>query len=320
MLASLTLVSRGAAAAVYSYVDWTEADVAAGTATGTITLPDESEVTLTFEAIQEDGSPGRLFGAQIAPGANYWSPSEPYVSLEVENPPLETDILQLQGGQNQIYTVTLSEPIKDPIMAIVSLGQSSIPTTYDFDSPFAIVSQGPGYFGGTTTALSALEGDVLEGREGHGTIQFIGTFTTFAWTVPTPEAWHGFTFAIRTTERIEPTPGAGGAGGVGGETAAGGTDSGGTNSGGADAGEAGNSGIGKAGYAAGGEAGGGNALGGAGGRVSGAAGESDGDQTSSETVGCKCGVPLAGQSLVPMTTLLALLGGAAWARRRRRHR
>ena len=91
-------------------------------------------------------------------------------------------------------------------MAIVSLGRTDTPTTYDFDSPFDIVSQGEGFWGGDATSLQELSGDILEGSEGHGTIQFIGTFSVFSWTVPTPEAWHGFTFGIRTTEAIEPTP------------------------------------------------------------------------------------------------------------------
>ena len=96
---------------------------------------------------------------------------------------------------------------KDPIMAIISLGQPGVPTTYDFDSPFDIVSQGSGSFGGSATALTELAGDVLRGTEGYVTIQFLGTFPEFSWTVPTPENWHGFTFGIRTTERLEPGPG-----------------------------------------------------------------------------------------------------------------
>jgi hypothetical protein len=190
--------------ATYYYVDWTSANVAQGTATGTITLPDLSTVTVTFAATNSDGSPGNLFGAQTSGGINYWSPSAPYISAEVSNPPPDPDILQLAGGQNQTYTVTLSQPIKDPIMAIVSLGSAAIPTTYDFNSPFTIVSQGAGFFG--NGPLTQLPGNVLLGAEGHGTIQFIGTFSTFSWTVPAPEVWHGFTFAIRTTTALEPNP------------------------------------------------------------------------------------------------------------------
>ncbi|HXI54607.1 MAG TPA: hypothetical protein VNO55_00995 [Polyangia bacterium] len=211
LVAALVWVAPGAShGAVYNYVDWMTADVAMGTASGTITLPDNSTVTVTFAAINPDGTAGNLFGAQVdGAGTNYWVPAAPYMSADVENAPPGTDILQLSGGVNQVYKVTLSEPIKDPIMAIVSLGQPGVRCTYDFDSPFTIVSQGPGFWGGTDTSLKQLPDDVLEGFEGHGTIRFIGTFSTFSWTVPTPESWHGFTFAIRTTERIEPTVDAG---------------------------------------------------------------------------------------------------------------
>ncbi|MCX6954676.1 MAG: VPDSG-CTERM sorting domain-containing protein [Verrucomicrobia bacterium] len=199
------MISGTALAVPYYYVDWTQANVAQGTASGTITLPDASQVTVTFAATYANGAHGSLFGAQINGGTNFWSPTTPYTSAQVDNAPPGTDILQLSGGLNQIYTVTLSAAIKDPIMSIVSLGRTNTPTTYDFDSPFTIVSQGPGYFGGTSTSLTQLPGDILRGTEGHGTIQFLGTFSTFSWTVPTPEDWHGFTFGIRTTEAIEPT-------------------------------------------------------------------------------------------------------------------
>jgi hypothetical protein len=208
--------------ATYSYVDWTKADVAKGTAEGTITLPGGQTVLVTFAAINPDGMPGNLYQAQTTEGAtNYWVPATPYMSAQVENAPPSTDILQLAGGQNQTYRVTLSEAIKDPVMAIVSLGAPGTTITYDFDAPFTIVSQGAGFWGGSDTALVKLPDDVLQGTEGHGTIQFIGTFATFSWTVPMPETWHGFNFAIRTTEALEPTPDAGAADGSSGLDATG---------------------------------------------------------------------------------------------------
>jgi hypothetical protein len=201
------LIAADAFAVPYHYVDWLTADISAGTASGTITLPDTSVVTVGFEAITAAGGPGNLGPTtQTGCGTNYWSPSTPYTSAQVDNPPPPCDIVALIGGVNQTYVVTLSEAIKDPIMAVLSLGQPSVFTTYDFDSPFDIVSQGTGFWGGTSSSLAELPGDILRGNEGHGTIQFIGTFSTFSWEVPTPENWHGFTFGIRTTERIEPTP------------------------------------------------------------------------------------------------------------------
>jgi hypothetical protein len=208
LLFAATLFTAADASAVpYYYVDWTSANVSGGTASGTITLPDSSTVTVGFEAITAAGGPGNLASpTQTGCGTNYWNPSSPYMSAQVDNAPPPCDILSLEGGENQTYLVTLSEPIKDPIMAILSLGQPGVFTTYDFDSPFDIVSQGTGFWGGTSSSLAELPGDILQGNEGHGTIQFIGTFDTFSWVVPTPEFWHGFTFGIRTTERIEPTP------------------------------------------------------------------------------------------------------------------
>lgn len=205
LLASLSIASV-ASAVPYYYTDWTSANAAGGTASGTITLPDASTVTVDFEAIYATGAPGNFKFGQTNGGTNYWSPSTPYISSQVDNAPPGTDIIALIGGLNQIYRVTLSEAIKDPIMSIVSLGRYGSNTKYDFNAPFTIVSQGTGYWGGGSTALTQLQGDVLNGNEGHGTIQFIGTFSEFEWTVPVGEDWHGFTFGIRTTENLEPAP------------------------------------------------------------------------------------------------------------------
>ena len=204
---SVLAIAADASAVPYYYVDWISADINGGTASGVITLPDSSTVNVGFQAITEANGPGNLSpNTQTGCGIDYWTPSTPYVSAQVSNPPPACDIVSLIGGVNQTYIVTLSEPIKDPIMAVLSLGQPGVTTTYDFDSLFEIVSQGVGYWGGSSTALAELPGNILSGEEGHGTIQFIGTFSTFSWVVPTPENWHGFTFGIRTTERIEPGP------------------------------------------------------------------------------------------------------------------
>ena len=191
----------------FFYVDWTEAAPDAGTARGIIELPDMSTVSIDFEVLNADETPGTYFFAQTDDGTNYWEPDAPYISDEVSNPPPTTDILALVGGETQTYRISLSEPIEDPIMAIVSLGAPGTTVEYDFDRPFEIVSQGQGFWGGSNTSLSQLEGDVLSGREGHGTIRFTGTFDSFSWTVAQTEGWHGFTYGIRTTTALIPEPG-----------------------------------------------------------------------------------------------------------------
>ena len=189
--------------APFYYVDWQTADPSKGKASGVITLADGSQVSVDFVAKNPDGTPGSFKFANTDGGTNFWNPVEPYESETVPNAPPDSDIVSLIGGQGQTYIVTLSEPIKDPIMAIVSLGNFSEIVDYQFDSPFEIVSQGSGYFGGNDHSLSQ-NGNTLTGAEGHGTIRFLGTFETFQWTVPRPENWHGFTFGIRNSVALDP--------------------------------------------------------------------------------------------------------------------
>ncbi|MBN8714519.1 MAG: PEP-CTERM sorting domain-containing protein [Xanthomonadales bacterium] len=203
-LATLGLgVASSAFAVPYYYTDWLSANPSAGTAHGVITLPDASTVSVDFTAVYADGSPGSFVGAYTAGNWAGWAayPSA-YTSTEVDNLPLP-DMLQLAGGQNQIYKVHLGAPIKDPLMDIVSLGSPAITTQYSFDVPFTILSQGTDYWGGCNTCLQQ-SGNNLIGSEGSGAIKFVGTYSDFSWTVPVPEYWHGFTFGIRTTEALEP--------------------------------------------------------------------------------------------------------------------
>lgn len=198
-------VASSASAVPYYYTDWLTASPSGGTAHGVITLPDSSTVSVDFAAINPDGSPGNFVGAYLAGDWTGWADySSAYLSTEVDNLPLP-DMLQLEGGQNQIYKVHLGAPIKDPLMDIVSLGDSGSDTHYDFDAPFSILSQGPDGWGGCDTCLQQ-SGNSLIGNEGSGAIKFVGTYSDFSWTVPTGEYWHGFTFGIRTTEALEPNP------------------------------------------------------------------------------------------------------------------
>lgn len=140
---------------------------------------------------------GEVFFANINnTGPNYYAPATPFLSTSVPNAPPRRDIIGLQGGAGSgVHRLEFSPPVDDPIMAIVSLGQPSIQVTYDFDTPFTILSFGPGYWGGPGT-LNNVGGQRLTGVEGHGTIRFIGRVSAITWTIPNAETWHGFTVGL----------------------------------------------------------------------------------------------------------------------------
>lgn len=145
--------------------------------------------------------------AQTAGGTNYWAVNPSiYTAPGIDNGPPDSDIIRLTGGTGTgVQTITFSAPVTNPVMAILSLGQPGVIVDYDFDAPFDVRNFGPGFFGGPGT-LTELPGDILRGVEGHGIIEFIGTFTSISWTIPTAEFWHGFQIGIPGIARV-PEPG-----------------------------------------------------------------------------------------------------------------
>lgn len=114
----------------------------------------------------------------------------------VNNPPVSADgIIQLQGGNTNVNTITFSKPVVNPVMAIWSLGAAGTPAQFDFINATPVfVSGGPSVeYGGSSITISG--NDVL-GSEGNGTVQFIGTFTSLSWTNPKSEFWYGFDVGI----------------------------------------------------------------------------------------------------------------------------
>ncbi len=121
----------------------------------------------------------------------------------VDNAPPASDIIRITGGANALsHSITFSEPIVNPIMAILSLGQPSITITYDFgDEEFSILSSGAGFWGGDPNgSLFEVTPSILTGVEGHGIIQFEGIYSSLTWDVPTFENWHGFQIGFEQLE------------------------------------------------------------------------------------------------------------------------
>ncbi|MEN6620744.1 MAG: hypothetical protein ABFD50_04220 [Smithella sp.] len=128
----------------------------------------------------------------------------------VDNKPTPAnESIGLKGGNNILNTITFSQPVINPIFAIQSLGSGSDSAEYVFTSPFTILNQGPGAWGGNNTSLTALDQYTLYGKEGNGILQFTGTYSSLSWTVPDGENFHMFTVgAVGIPSSAAPIPAA----------------------------------------------------------------------------------------------------------------
>lgn len=181
---ALALGAVSAHALDTAWADWTT-KVDTHTVTGRLTLP-SGIVKVKFTG-------PTMYFAQVDAGAtDYWSSGNPDAYVET-GAPTGSDLLAFSGGTDtQVYKITFSKPVSNPVMAIVSLGRSSTPTRYVFTQTPTLLSSGVGYYGGCADCLK-VKRKTVTGTEGHGVVQFIGTFSAISWKQPDYEFWHGVT-------------------------------------------------------------------------------------------------------------------------------
>ena len=133
-----------------------------------------------------------------------YAPASTFSGGTVANAPAQADgILQIFGGTAAgTNTITFSQAVLNPVLAIWSLGQSGIVAQFKFNTPFVIESGGPSAeYGGT--AITSV-GNTVFGAEGNGVIQFNGSVTSISWTNPVFENWYGFTLGVPVAAVPEP--------------------------------------------------------------------------------------------------------------------
>ena len=201
------MIATPSYAATISWTDWSNPVFAFGSTPGSADGTLDGGITVKFT--------GDVFTATqvgAVTDTDYWSGFSPptYTSSAVENVPPPSDVIALIGGDTRVLTQTLTFSgapgwsVENPVMAILSLGQLSVPVDYNFVSTsfttLSLLSLGAGYFDPGFLGSLSLSGNVLTGHEGHGVIQFLGTFDsnnpTITWTIPSPENWHGWTVGI----------------------------------------------------------------------------------------------------------------------------
>lgn len=206
LVAACGATAHPASAAVVYWTNWTSDTVGSptgGSAAGTIVTPGGS-IGVTYS--------GEVTGQTVVNGTSSsgypsWLPASTYADgTVVQDAPTFRDIIAQNGGAGSgVNTITFSQPILDPVMAIWSLGQSGDDANYTFSGsePFTIVAGGPSDEYGGSSIVPNGSADSVTGSEGNGTLQFIGTYSQITFTNTNYEFWYGFTIGV---DGIAPPP------------------------------------------------------------------------------------------------------------------
>jgi Concanavalin A-like lectin/glucanases superfamily/Immunoglobulin I-set domain len=188
-----------------SWVDWVSDTVAnpGGSVSGSLTI---NGVTVQVSYSGEVFNQAQTNGT----GTDYYTPLSTYTNSAVPNAP-SNGMITVVGGNSTVDTIRFSSPVTNPIIALVSLGSAGNQVSFVFTNSFSILTTGPGWWGSGAALTNA--GDVLEGSESDGLIQFTGTFNSISFTVTGTDGYYsGFTVGAANSSGpiIENVQGAGG--------------------------------------------------------------------------------------------------------------
>lgn len=227
-LATLAMSVLSASSAAAQSVSWGDWDAPGGSSatwpavpspipftywsstTGSISLPNGGSIaaTLTGEimsrsCINSVGSCGDPWATQ---------PAGTYTSTNVPNFPASNEQIAQTGYVTTLtgHTLSFTQPVTNLVMAVWSLGDGGARTesAYQFDQDFIILSQSSNCDPATNiteTGLNCLRkvGKTLYGKEGNGTIQFLGKYSSISWTVTVAEFYSAFTVGVTTAPNPE---------------------------------------------------------------------------------------------------------------------
>lgn len=186
LLAAATVATAPAEAAAITWVDWTGSSlgVTTGSASG-------------FAGAISVNYSGEL--RNLLSGYPSYQPTSTWAGGLVGNAPNPHQIIQLFGGdQTRTDTVTFSKPVRDPVFAIWSLGQSASAAEFAFNATPVLDAGGPSAeYGGNGLSVS---GNTVLGLEGNGSLHLNGNYSSISFTTPIYENWYGFTVGTPVPE------------------------------------------------------------------------------------------------------------------------
>ena len=170
-----------------AWIDWTS------TTTGTLDLGGTIvNVTMTGNAmdlVNGDSYYNNAYTGYTAPGGTY-------AGLE------PSDLIRLNYASS--FTLSFDQTIYDLDMALVSVGRTNLPVTYNFSDAFTVLTSGNNYWG---TGWYTTSGNSFTGYEYNGILEFSGAFDSISFNVGQTEYWHGFNFGAAGVSAPVPEPG-----------------------------------------------------------------------------------------------------------------
>jgi hypothetical protein len=180
----------GAGATTVYWATWTQMQPGTpGMAEGHF-APPTGAIRVTYAGEVNSASEPTGTPTVTALGAVSFVPPASFLSATVGNLPPSTGMIAFDGSATLTQTLTFSEPVKDPLLAVTSLGDSAVASNMvlTFDATPVILSSGSETVGTLTLpGTLSVSGQSLTGSEGTGVVQFSGTFSAIHYTIPSPE-------------------------------------------------------------------------------------------------------------------------------------
>ena len=199
LLAGATWFIAPTAQAVTVWTDWSAAATVGGAAlnsvSGSLSLG-VAPVSVTYR--------GATDAVQLS-DADWWDVAGTPDPYSVTGAPNQHDIIRLIGGEGSLHRISFSTAVVDPVIALLSVGTRSQQVDYVFAQKPTLLSSGVGWWGGCSSCLF-VNGHTVSGTEGHGVVQFKGSFTELTWSVPQAEYWHGFTVGAASVTAVPEPP------------------------------------------------------------------------------------------------------------------
>lgn len=177
--------SASLASAPANWIDWSSAS------TGTLTVGSNTINVSLSGSTPHSMEYGDTYYNNFQTG--YTAPSGTYLGLAPH------DMVRVR--QPSTFTLSFSEAIVNPYIALVSVGQPTVAVSYTFSGTVASASAaGSNYWGPGT---GSLVGNTFTGMEYNGVLQLSGSYTALTITTATDEYWHGFNVGVAAVPEPE---------------------------------------------------------------------------------------------------------------------